>query len=113
MDRLGARRRARFQPLPRRLRELRPEPQPQRFAQQVRRHPIEQRVPQPVRLDHLWVEGVGDGVRARDQLQVGVGAFEAAGEMADLPVIAIVVVWPNRLSASSGPHRPSRFGPYA
>ena len=52
-------------------------------------------------------------VRPRDQLQVRVGALEPAGELAELAIVAVVVVSPNRLSASSGPHSPSRFGPYA
>ena len=100
-----------FEPAPVGLPEPRPEAQPQRLAEQVRRHPIEERAAQPVGLDDPPVERVRDRVRSRDELEIGICALEAARQLAELALVVAVARLAEEASASSGPHRPRRFGP--
>ena len=68
-------------------RTRRPEAGLERLAEPSRADPVEQRVPEPVRLDDASIERVGEPVGASDQLEIRPGALERAGQLAQGSIV--------------------------
>jgi hypothetical protein len=63
-----------------------PEPLEEGAAEGRHLDPLQQAVADPVGLHHLGIQGVVAAVGPRDQLQVGPGAVESAGELGQAAV---------------------------